>query len=151
MHFRARGHNWGNHQLLRYRSFKIKHFIKCLPGNLIPSKIVFVTPFPDSADMARQMVPLGYDLVVVSPQSSAYQEAIGETEYLMGFVSGLVRDELYSAAPRLKLIQLLSAGYDDADIDAARRAGVPIANNGGQILLPGVWYRRYLLRYLSAH
>ena len=95
------------------------------------SKIVFVTPFLDSADMARQMVPLSYDLVVASAQSSAYQEAIGEAEYLMGFVSDLIRDELYIAAPKLKLIQLLSAGYDDADINAARRASVPIANNGG--------------------
>jgi glyoxylate reductase/D-3-phosphoglycerate dehydrogenase len=31
----------------------------------------------------------------------------------------------------LKLIQLLSAGYDKADIPSARTAGVPICNNGG--------------------
>ncbi len=33
--------------------------------------------------------------------------------------------------PNLKLVQLLSAGYDRCDIEAARRAGVPICNNGG--------------------
>ena len=40
-------------------------------------------------------------------------------------------DAFYKSAPNLKLIQLLSAGYDRCDIEAARRAGVPICNNGG--------------------
>jgi glyoxylate reductase/D-3-phosphoglycerate dehydrogenase len=38
---------------------------------------------------------------------------------------------LYQAGPNLRLIQLLSAGYDRADIPAAQQAGVPISNNGG--------------------
>ena len=94
-------------------------------------RIVFVTPFPDSADMARQMAPAGYEFVMASAGSPEYEAAIGDAEYLVGFVSGLIREELYANAPKLKLIQLLSAGYDDADIGAARQAGVPIANNGG--------------------
>ena len=40
-------------------------------------------------------------------------------------------DAFHLAAPKLKLIQLLSAGYDDVDIKAARRARVPVCNNGG--------------------
>ena len=40
-------------------------------------------------------------------------------------------DAFYRAAPKLKLVQLLSAGYDDVDIEAARRAKVPVSNNGG--------------------
>ncbi|MBI2217282.1 MAG: lactate dehydrogenase [Candidatus Rokubacteria bacterium] len=39
--------------------------------------------------------------------------------------------EFFRAAPRLRLVQLLSAGYDRVDIEAARKAGVPVANNGG--------------------
>lgn len=39
--------------------------------------------------------------------------------------------EFYRMAPKLKLIQLISAGYDRLDVEAARRAGVPVANNGG--------------------
>ncbi|HEU5322192.1 MAG TPA: 2-hydroxyacid dehydrogenase, partial [Methylomirabilota bacterium] len=31
----------------------------------------------------------------------------------------------------LRLVQLLSAGYDRVDVEAARKAGVPVANNGG--------------------
>ena len=42
-----------------------------------------------------------------------------------------MRDAFYRAAPRLRLVQLLSAGYDDVDLEAARRARMPVCNNGG--------------------
>jgi phosphoglycerate dehydrogenase-like enzyme len=42
-----------------------------------------------------------------------------------------MHDAFYRAAPRLKLVQMLSAGYDAVDLEAARRAGVPVCNNGG--------------------
>src|SRR6266487_503935 len=42
-----------------------------------------------------------------------------------------MKDAFYKAAPKLKLVQLLSAGYDNVDLEAARRAGVPVSNNGG--------------------
>src|SRR5260370_38948277 len=34
-------------------------------------------------------------------------------------------------APKLKVIQMVSAGYDRADLEAARKSGVPLCNNGG--------------------
>jgi glyoxylate reductase/D-3-phosphoglycerate dehydrogenase len=94
-------------------------------------RIVFVTEFPDAAEVAREMAPSGFDFVVAAARSPEYEKAMREAEYLVGFVDMLVKDELYRTGPRLKLIQLLSAGYDRADIAAARRGGVPIANNGG--------------------
>jgi glyoxylate reductase/D-3-phosphoglycerate dehydrogenase len=81
--------------------------------------------------MAREMLPAGFELKIETAGSASYAASVAEAEYLVGFVDMLVKDALYKAAPRLKLIQLLSAGYDRADIAAARRAGVPIANNGG--------------------
>ncbi len=93
-------------------------------------RIALITP-PDAHEMAREMTPSGFELVITTPGSAGYAAALAETEYLVGFVDMLVKETLYQAAPRLKLIQLLSAGYDRADIGAARRAGVPIANNGG--------------------
>jgi phosphoglycerate dehydrogenase-like enzyme len=94
-------------------------------------RIVFVTDFPDAADVAREMAPSGFELVIAPARSAEYKEAMREAEYLVGFVDMLVDEELYGDAPNLKLVQLLSAGYDKADIAAARRGGVPIANNGG--------------------
>lgn len=95
------------------------------------AKIVFVTPFPDSAGAAADMAPTGFEFVVASAGSAEYRTAIADAEYLVGFVAGLINEDLYANAPKLKLIQLLSAGYDNADIAAAQRAGIPIANNGG--------------------
>jgi phosphoglycerate dehydrogenase-like enzyme len=94
-------------------------------------KIVFVTNFPDAADVAREMTPTGFDLAIVPAGSVEYREAMAEAEYLVGFVAGLVDSELFKTGPRLRLIQLLSAGYDESDLDAARTAGVPVCNNGG--------------------
>jgi len=94
-------------------------------------RIVFVTDFPDAADVAREMAPSGFELVVAAAHSAEYKKAMADAEYLVGFVDGLVKDELYETGPHLKLIQLLSAGYDKADIAAAKRGMVPIANNGG--------------------
>ena len=95
------------------------------------TKIVFVTPFPDSAGAAAEMTPKGFDITVAAKGTPEYEAAIGDAEYLVGFVAGLIKQELFEQAPKLKLIQLLSAGYDEADVDAAIRAQVPVANNGG--------------------
>jgi phosphoglycerate dehydrogenase-like enzyme len=96
----------------------------------MPPKIVLVIP-ADARDLARDLAPPGFALAVAAPRTPEYQEALAEAEYLVGFVDMLVNDALYRAAPKLKLIQLLSAGYDRADLAAARRAKVAIANNGG--------------------
>src|SRR5262249_57594125 len=39
--------------------------------------------------------------------------------------------EFFGSTAKLKLVQLLSAGYDRVDVEAARKAKVPVANNGG--------------------
>src|SRR6185503_12632796 len=40
-------------------------------------------------------------------------------------------NEFFRSAPRLRLVQLVTAGYDALDLEAARKAGVPVANCGG--------------------
>ncbi len=95
------------------------------------STIVFVTDFPDAATAAQEITPSGFELAVVAARSQEYRDALNDSSYLVGFVDQAVDNELFETGPNLKLIQLLSAGYDRADIEAARKAGVPIANNGG--------------------
>lgn len=97
----------------------------------MPERIVFVTPFADSSRMADSMAPPGFDFLNVAGGSPEYHAALADASYLVGFVSGLIQTELFAAAPNLKLVQVLSAGYDNADVEAARAAGVPVANNGG--------------------
>ncbi len=96
----------------------------------MPRRIVLVAGSPDAAEAAREIAPSGFDLVVTTP-GPAFRAALAEADYLVCVPSAALDDALYRAAPRLKLVQLLSAGYDNWDLDAARRAGVPLANNGG--------------------
>jgi phosphoglycerate dehydrogenase-like enzyme len=81
--------------------------------------------------IATDMAPAGYEVVVAQPGSAAFRAALPDTKYLIGLGDPSMDDAFYRATPKLKLVQLLSAGYDRCDIEAARRAGVPISNNGG--------------------
>ncbi len=93
-------------------------------------RIVVAAP-GDTLSMVDDIAPSGYEIVKVAPGSPQCTEALKSADYLVGFVDMLVKDSLYAGAPKLKLIQLLSAGYDRADLAAARKAKIPISNNGG--------------------
>ena len=95
------------------------------------TKIVFSPRLPSAIlDMARAMVPEGYDLQAIDQGDPEFPRAMQDAEYFMGFGRGM-GPEFYRGAPRLRLVQLISAGYDRLDVEAARQAQVPIANNGG--------------------
>jgi phosphoglycerate dehydrogenase-like enzyme len=95
-------------------------------------KIVFSPQLPTVImDIARAMLPEGYELQVVDQSAPDFLAAMQDAEYFMGFARASLGSEFYRAAPKLKLVQLISAGYDRLDIEAARQARVPIANNGG--------------------
>ena len=82
-------------------------------------------------DVAREMLPPGCELFVAEFDSGEFAAALKDAEYYVGSPRFPLGPEFYRAAPRLKLVQLFSAGYDRLDVGAARRAGVPICNNGG--------------------
>ncbi len=83
-------------------------------------------------ELGQQMKPAGFTLHTLPGGASAADiaAAMREAEYLMGFVRFLP-DEVYTQATRLKLVQVLSAGYDSVNIAGARKARVPICSNGG--------------------
>jgi phosphoglycerate dehydrogenase-like enzyme len=94
------------------------------------ARIVVVPPSAETAEIALGLAPAGFDLVLAR-NAAEIEQAIGVAEFLVCYPSMKIPDGFFQAAPRLKLVQLLSAGYDDVDLAAARRAGVPVANNGG--------------------
>ena len=95
------------------------------------TKIVFIPKQPDAIlDMARKLTPPGFELVVVDQDTPEFYEAIKDAEYVMG-LGRLIAGEFFRSAPKLKLVQLLSAGYDRVDVESARKAKVAVANNGG--------------------
>jgi len=94
-------------------------------------KIVLTKYSADNDALAMEMAPAGFETVMTSAGTPEFFSALADADYLVGYVDGQIREELYKAAPKLKLIQLLNAGYDRADLAAAVKARVPVANNGG--------------------
>ena len=96
----------------------------------MPTKVLLVNTTEDTVREARELTPPDFELIVAPPGGPGYAEALVDTEYLLGNVSSM-DEAFYRAAPRLRLVQLFSAGYNHVDLDAARRAGVLVSNNGG--------------------
>jgi phosphoglycerate dehydrogenase-like enzyme len=97
---------------------------------MAPKMIVMDNPL-SAMDIARELAPPGIEMIVARAGSPEFAAVLPEAEYIVGLGEVKMDDAFYNSAPKLKLIQLLSAGYDRVDIEAARRAGVPVCNNGG--------------------
>jgi len=87
---------------------------------------------PDILALVQQMKPAGFTLYMLLPNATIAEiaAAIRDAEYLLGFPRFLP-DDAYTEAKRLKLLQVLSAGYDYVNIAGARKARIPICANGG--------------------
>src|SRR5438046_5071153 len=95
------------------------------------ARILFSPSQPQAIlDIARSLTPPGFELVMADVGTPAFYAAAAEAEYYLGLARQM-GGEFFRAAPKLRLVQLLSAGYDRVDVEAARKAGVPVANNGG--------------------
>ena len=94
-------------------------------------RIVYVMAGDADRQFAESLVPHGFELVEVKAGSPELEAAMPEADYLVGLGDRSMDDKFYARAKKLRLVQLLSAGYDKCDIEAARRAGIPICNNGG--------------------
>jgi phosphoglycerate dehydrogenase-like enzyme len=85
---------------------------------------------PDVLAIGRRMLPEGLTLDPVSPADLPREALDAEYLLLMQGVGTLNEDTLLKAK-NLKLIQLLSVGYDDLNLEAVRKARIPVAVNGG--------------------
>src|ERR1041384_7174587 len=81
------------------------------------------------------LCPTGFELRPMTRDASQGDRSavLREAEYLMGsWVTTAVTlgRQDFEAAPRLKLLQLMSAGYDLVPLDLAASFGVPVATFG---------------------
>jgi phosphoglycerate dehydrogenase-like enzyme len=79
--------------------------------------------------------PPGFEIRPMARDASPEDRArlLADAEYLMGsWVTTTVTltEQDYAAAPKLKLVQVMSAGYEHVDIRLAERFGVPVATFG---------------------
>lgn len=92
--------------------------------------IVYVGPtLPEYTDVIESLLPEGFQFQIVYHESPQLLDFISEADFLITFV--WITKEMIQAAPKLKLIQSITAGYDKIDVDAAARAGIPVATTTG--------------------
>src|SRR4029078_3015554 len=97
----------------------------------IVTKII-TPPQPEPIlEVARALLPPGMELIVVGPAKPEFYDKAVDADYYLGSPRARIGNEMFRAAAQLKLVQLTSAGYDRVDLEAARKAKVPVANNGG--------------------
>ena len=72
-------------------------------------------------------------MVATEHDAPDFLKHVAGAEYYIGFPRAGMGEAFFKAGTKLKLVQLISAGYDRIDVSAAKQAGVPIANNGGPI------------------
>jgi phosphoglycerate dehydrogenase-like enzyme len=96
----------------------------------VPKITLMFNPLNEPA-IAREICPAGFELLLAEGGTPEFIAAAQQSEYIVGYSQPYLNDAFFKAAPNLKLVQLLSAGYDRSDIEAHRRAGVPLCNNGG--------------------
>ncbi len=79
-------------------------------------RVVVVPPSAETGEIARELAPASIELVLVARESPNFAAALRNAEYMVCYPSVKMPDAFYRAAPSLRLVQLLSAGYDDVDI-----------------------------------
>lgn len=86
----------------------------------------------DVQDICRSQMPSGFEITVTDPGDGddRFLADIASVKFVIGFPRNLPA-RFWPEAGHLKLVQSLSVGTDDVDLDAAKRAGVPVGVNGG--------------------
>lgn len=85
---------------------------------------------PEVAGLLHELCPPGLSVSVVPVDDLAGR--LPGARYLMGSIGHLDTATLVAAAQRsLRLVQLVTAGYDRFNMEGARAARLPVATNGG--------------------
>jgi phosphoglycerate dehydrogenase-like enzyme len=98
----------------------------------MPRPTIVFAPLLDSdvREVADRFLPANFSFRNVS--ASELAEAMLDADFVCGFIGPIETDALVKAGRnRLRLIQLMSAGYDRFNIEGARAARLPVAVNGG--------------------
>src|SRR3712207_831489 len=115
------------------------------------TRIVMMRSPLSAEEIALETVPAGCELVLAKAGTPEFLSALAGADCVVGFGDPAMDDAAYQAAPGLKLYQLLSAGYDRCDIEAARQAGVTICNNGGAKSPAGAEHAHMLMLAVAQH
>jgi phosphoglycerate dehydrogenase-like enzyme len=94
-------------------------------------KIVFgPTIAPAAWAIGESLLPAGFTIEVLAEDPERRRQQWRSADFFMGFRAGLKSPD-YDHLQRIRLVQVLSAGYDGIDLARLRSLGIPLANNGG--------------------
>jgi phosphoglycerate dehydrogenase-like enzyme len=96
-------------------------------------KVVLISDLPDDIKQAvLSYAPHGYETASISNRATDDEKLAltNDAEFIILY-GGTISEALLKGSPRLKHVQLLSAGYDRIDLDLTARYNVPVSNNGG--------------------
>jgi len=97
------------------------------------TKIVFITNLPTHlAEVISTYTPEDFETTIINENidSDDAHKLVADAEFIIAFGVAL-SDSLIRAGTKVKLIQLLSAGYDRMNFELLHDLGIPCANNGG--------------------
>lgn len=96
-------------------------------------KVLFLTSLASNlAKILVQSAPPQFEIGIhpLDLPEERQKQLIQDADFLILFASGIA-DPVLRSARKLKLIQLVGAGYDKINMALCREIGVPVANNGG--------------------
>src|SRR6476661_8076219 len=96
-------------------------------------KVVLISSLPqDQVDVVFSYAPPGFEVASLSSRAPEDEKVAftADADFLILF--GVRPSEaLLKASPKLKHVQLLSAGYEGVDLAVTDALGIPVSNNGG--------------------
>jgi phosphoglycerate dehydrogenase-like enzyme len=98
-----------------------RHIVFLYKGSAVPGPIL---------ERMHAELPDSFTLTACEAATPARERRarVAEADFLIGYA---VPFDDIDMAGGVRLLQLLSAGYDRLDVDALARAGIPVADNGG--------------------
>lgn len=98
----------------------------------MPNVLFFTNLDAEIVPQLIRFAPADFHVAVHPPRmTEAEKRALAaDADFLILFPS-VIEEAVVRAAPMLKLIQLVSAGFDKMPIKLLKELGIPVANNGG--------------------
>lgn len=98
----------------------------------MPKVRFFTFLAPEITPLLTQYAPPGFEVSVHASDLPDEEKSslVQDADFLILF-PGQISERVLRSAPRLKLIQLVAAGYDSMDVNLCQELGIPVANNGG--------------------
>lgn len=118
----------------------------------MPKVVFFTNLAPDTAALLTSQAPPEYAVTTASAKLAPDEQValVHDADFVILF-PGIISSEALRAAKNLKLIQLVSAGFDTLNVGLCKELEIPVSNNGGTnstdvaehtLTLILAWYRQ---------